>query len=166
MIYIPNRNNKALNIACVLLIIGVIVFGLSNFAHYPAVFQLLSLVAIVAGTQLLVRFVLCEYRYIIDDREDGNSSLVVIRKQGAREVKVCHISLSSVTAVGDDAICLVTCDARYNYCRNICAKGFDVCFSDGAKTSCVKLEADEAFLDALRKRCVGDAGFDDITFAM
>lgn len=166
MTYIPKKNNKALNIACALIIIGIIVFAMSNYIIYPALFQLISLGAIVAGVFLLTRYVLPEYRYIIDDREDGNSDLIVIKKQGSREIKVCHIALSAVSEVICEKYGRVKCDERYNYAVNIASDTVCVIFSDGDRTSCVMLEADAAFCDELKCRTGSSGTENDITFAM
>ncbi len=168
MRYVKEKNNKARNISAVLIVLSLAVFLLSNFAAYPALFQLLSLLTAVVGIQILVRYVLCRHVYIIDDRENGTSDLIVIKKQGRREEKVCHLSLSCVTHVflGDNK---KTGDIKihrsYNYAENIFPSIITLLYMDGDKTIAVKLEADEHFLDAIKQRMGGDAD-GGISFAM
>lgn len=168
MRYVKEKNNKARNISAVLIVLSLAVFLLSNYAAYPAMFQLISLFTAVVGIQMLVRYVLSQHVYIIDDHENGTSDLIVIKKQGRREEKVCHLSLSCVTHVfsGDNKEAEdIKIHRSYNYAENIFPDVITLLYADGEKTVAVKLEADERFFQAIRQRAGGSAD-GEITFAM
>ena len=84
MTYIPDKDGRARNIALSFIVFGVVLYGISNFISYGALFQVVAAVLLVAGVFTLVRYVLTDFVYIIDDLEDGNSDLVIIKKQGKK----------------------------------------------------------------------------------
>ncbi len=167
MRYIKEKNNKAKSISAALITLSLAVFVLSSLARYPALFQLISLFLAVVGIQMLVRYVLCEYVYIIDDKENGISDLVVIKRQGRREEKVCHLSLCCVTDVffGDNSPKNVKIHRSYNYAVNLFPNTITLMYADGDKTVAVKLEADEKFSEAIKQR-MGGSSDGEIAFAM
>ena len=166
MRYTPMKNQKGKIISLVLLIFGATVFGLSVLVEYSAVFQMIALGLIVGGIQILIRFVLCEHIYIIEDRDDGTSDFIVIKKQGSRETKVCHLSLSSVDNIYRRGEKQIKSDLRYNYSQNIGAVAYGMIYTDGNKTVEVIIEADERFAGALRERMGGDGTENSVAFAM
>ena len=151
MTYIPDKDGRARNIALSFVIFGVILYGISNFISYGALFQVVATVLLVAGVFMLVRYVLTDFVYIIDDLEDGNSDVVIIKKQGKKEVKVCHMSLSLAAGIykgrpKDKA------DAKYNYCQNINADTHVICFTDGGKSVQIVFEPGADFVRELSGR--------------
>lgn len=156
MTYIPKKDRKAQNISLALILVGITVFGLSGFVIYGVIFQVAGVAAIVAGVQILVRYVLTDHVYIIDDREDGCSDFVVIKRQGQREIKVCHISVFAIEDVYKRGERAVKSAKRYNYVQNLGAKPYAIRFRDGEDLNEVLIEADESFVCAIRERMGGD----------
>lgn len=173
MNYTPQKNKKAHRLSLLFVITGFVLMALSSILPYRALFQLISVVLIIAGVQLLVRFVLSDYRYIIDDRDNGTSDLIVCKKQGKNDVKVCHVTLSCIEDVykrvkgGNNNDRGSQIDRRYNYAQNLSADAYVVAFRDGEKRIEVILECDAAFVNAIRDR-IGNADGDETskTFAM
>ena len=164
MTYIPKREKKAQNMALLCIITGFVLTALSAWLPYSVVFQLISLAAVAAGVFLLQRYVLCEYRYIIDDREDGFSDLIVYKKQGRNDIKVCHISLLNVEDIYRHGEKTVESDSRYAYNQNPDTECYVLLVSEGGKNLEIIIESDAVFLAALRERIGGGGGAD--SFAM
>lgn len=166
MTFIPKKNKKAQNISLVLILMGIAVFALSGYVSYAAFFQIIAIGVIVAGVQLLVRYALTDYAYIIDDREDGGADFVVIRKQGKREIKVCHISLFAVTDTFRRGEKTVDSRKRFGYVQNLGAEPYVIVYCDGDSLTEVLIEADEKFISAIRERMGRDGGGEQNSFAM
>ncbi len=133
--------------------------ALSSILPYSAIFQIVAVILVGVGIQLLVRYVLSEFIYFIEDLENGSSELVIIKKQGSREVKVCHISLSSVVEIFPKGAKKVKSDNRFNYSQNLTDNARVMLTSDGNKTVEIIIEPDNAFLSALNKRVgLGELG--------
>lgn len=156
MTYIPRKNKKAQNISLALILVGVTVFALSGYVMYAAILQVVGVAAIVTGLQMLVRYVLTDHVYIIDDREDGCSDFVVIKRQGKREIKVCHISVFAIEDVCKRSERTVKSAKRYNYVQNLGAKPYAIMFRDGETLNEVLIEADDSFVSVMRERMGGD----------
>ncbi len=162
MVCIPKKEKKAqwLSFSCILS--GILLMGISSVIEYRVIFQLIAVILVVAGIQLLVRFVLSDYRYIIDDRDDGTAELFVYQKQGKRDVLVCRISLSSVVEMFTRGTKKAEVKARYNYTQNLGAVGHSLVFDDGDKCVEVIIEPDAEFINAINARIgvgEGDFGF-------
>jgi len=164
MTYIPKKDKKASNLSLALILAGIVIAAVSQFFPYRSLIQLAAIVPIVIGIQLLVRFSLSDLRYIIDDREDGNSDLIIYKKQGKREAKVCHISISNLIEAFPRGMKKVDSNNRFNYCQNMTDRIWVLWFRDGEKSLEVLLQPDEAFLEALKSRAAD--GEDHISFAM
>lgn len=164
MTYIPMPDGKAKKLAFLLIITGFLLMLFSSFLPYAAAFQAISFALIIAGVFLLQRYVLCEFRYIVDDRDDGSADLLVYRKQGRNDVKVCHVSLLNVTDIYKYGEKKDTKAARYAYNRNMTDDKYIVCVLDGERATEIILEPSDAFLAFVRERVGGGGG--DKSFAM
>lgn len=165
MTYIPKKTPTARRLSFLFLITGFFLMAMSSFLLSPAIFQLIAVLLLVAGLQILVRYMLSDYRYIIDDRDDGASDLIVCKRQGKKDVKLCHVSIFCIEAVkprqsGEKA------DRRYNYVQNPDAKAYSVLFSDGDRRCEVIIECDGSFADAITARMGGTGSGGGTTFAM
>lgn len=164
MNFIPTKNKKASNLSFGFIITGIILAAVSGFLVYSWLFQLIGVLISVAGIQILVRFVLTDFKYCIDDLDDGNSDFIVFKKEGRRDLKVCHISLSTAEKVIGSDKKEMTVSKRYNYVQNIGSPSASIIFLDGDSYIEVIIEYDERFISELKKRIgVGDGG---ISFAM
>ncbi len=136
----------------------------SGFLEYAWIFQLISASVIVAGIQLLVRFVLSDYKYCLEDLDDGSSDLIIYKAQGSKKIKVCHMSLSNAQKIirqGDRASDV---SKRYNYVQNIGCQSYSILFLDGDLWIEVIIEADSPFISEIERR-IG-TGDGNISFAM
>ncbi|MCI8388302.1 MAG: hypothetical protein HFE63_07565 [Clostridiales bacterium] len=160
MTYKPQQNNRSKNTAFVLLIGAVVVWAISSFVSVGGAFiQLAAIVIAVVGIQIFVRYSLSEFRYILEDDDDGDTSLLIYKRQGAREMKVCHVSLGKTVAVfklnsmPDFQKKYGTTSNRFNYCQNMGKDNMYVLiFRDGEKLIEVRFEPDEAFAAEMQKR--------------
>ncbi len=162
MVCIPQKEKKAQRLSFLFILSGILLMGISTVLLYRVVFQLISAILVVTGIQLLVRFVLSDYRYIIDDRDDGTAELFVYRKQGKRDILVCRISLSAVVENFTRGTKKADAKARYNYTQNLGAVGHSLVFDDGGKCVEIIIEPDAEFIDAINARIgigEGDFGF-------
>ncbi len=164
MTYIPKRDNKAKNLSLLSIITGFVLMLLSAVMPYSVVFQVLAFVLIIVGVFLLQRYVLCEYRYIIDDKDDGSADLIVYKNQGKNDVKMCHISLLNVTDICKFGEKAERGTARYAYNQNLTDNKYVIRTVDGERAIEVIIEPDEAFLSRLRERIGGGGG--TTSFAM
>ncbi len=156
MIFIPIKNNKALHIAILLLASGVISFLISTqFAYVPFLFQLAAIILLTFGIQILQRYHLSDFKYIIDDRDDGSSYFNVIKIQGKKEVTVCSIALDRCVYFGNLKDYAGKTVNSFDYKQNIGVEDNHVLiYKDISGLVIVKLEIDEAYAYALNDRVV------------
>ena len=162
MICVPKKEKKAQHLSFISILGGILLMGVSSVLGYKVVFQLIAAALIVTGIQLLVRFVLSDFRYIIDDRDDGSAELFIYKKQGRRDELVCRISLSRVTEFYERGTKKHDANMRYNYTQNLFAKGYSLIFADGDKNTEIIIEPDTSFINAINARIgvgEGDFGF-------
>ena len=162
MICVPKKEKKAQRLSFITILGGILLMGVSSVLGYKVVFQLIAAALVVTGIQLLVRFVLSDFRYIIDDRDDGSAELIVYKKQGRRDELVCRISLSSVTEFYERGTKKQDVNMRYNYTQNLFANGYSLIFADGDKNTEIIIEPDASFINAINARIgvgEGDFGF-------
>ncbi len=115
MHYSPPKDNRRLIALCApLLVSSFALFLVSNFLPYSSVFQAVSLILLVTFIFLNVRFALSLYRYQIE-----GTSLMVFRKQGRREEKLCDVELSSALALLSKEE-FKKAKPEYKLCYNFC----------------------------------------------
>lgn len=164
MSFIPKKNGKASKLSLLFMTAGIALFAFSSLFFHSLLFQLAAVVLSTAGIQFLVRFVLSDFKYVIDDLNDGNSDFIVYKTQGRNKIKVCHISLSSAEEILTGKSTASAADRRYNYVQNIFCDQSSIFFFDGDKRIEIIIEADSAFLDALKIRLGKGEG--NTSFAM
>ncbi len=154
MIYLPMKNNKALHVATLLLATGVISFLISTqFPYVPYLFQLAAIVLLTFGIQTLQRYHLSEFKYIIDDRDDGSSYFNVIKIQGKKEVTVCSIALDRCVYFGYANEYKDKTVNSYDYKQNVFVSDkYILIYKDISGPVTVKIEIDESFAAELDKR--------------
>lgn len=158
MTYVPKRDNKAKRLALLSVITGFVLMLLSVLMPYSVAFQVLAFVLVIAAVFLLQRYVLCEYRYIISDMDDGSADLIVCKKQGKNDVKVCHLSLLNVTDAAKYTGTPKKGSARYDYSQNLTDNKYVISAFDGDREIEVMLECDEAFARLISERSGGGGG--------
>lgn len=151
MSFIPKKNGKAAYLSLLFIITGIVLFALSGILSYAWLFQLAAVALFVAGIQILVRFVLSDFKYVIDDLDDGSSDFIVYKTQGKNKIKVCHISLSFAEEIYSGK-CKSDADRRYNYVQNTGTETVSIIFHDGDKKIEIIIESDNAFTDAIKAR--------------
>ncbi len=175
MTHKPTKQPAPRRISMLLILAGLL-FMLFSFSgiSYAGLVQIAALALLVAGLQLLNRWVLTDFIYEIEDRDDGLSDLRVYRVQGQKSVKVCDIALSRVTELlpldSDEYTAArgkigPRCDYRQN-----ASSGFALLYEDGGmpgngsgeKATEIRIEPDARFLAALRERiaAAGEASSD------
>ena len=159
MTYIPQMQGRAKHLSLLFTLTGFVLAMISEIFPYKSIFQLIALGLIVVGVQLLVRYVLTDFRYILDDKDDGTSDLIIYKRQGKREAKVCHVNMANVIDIFKKGEKQVPSNNRFNYCRNLTDEAWVILLRDGEKTTEVLIEPDAAFLGALQARAgTGEAG--------
>ena len=129
---------------------------------FSAVVQIAAIALMVVGLQILIRFGLSKFRYVLEDGDDGTTDLMIFKSQGSREAKVCHVALTKV-----EAIFKLTDEPefqkkygktsnRFNYCQNM-GKEFQtiLLFRDGENLIEVRFEPDKTMLEAIKSRIGG-----------
>ncbi|MBR6530709.1 MAG: hypothetical protein IKT43_04765 [Clostridia bacterium] len=115
MHHAPKKDNGKLIALCLpLIILSFILFFLSNLLPYKGLWQAAGGILLVIFLFLNLRFALALYRYQVD-----GTSLMVFRKQGKREEKLCDIELSSALALYNDEE-YKTKKPKYELCYNFC----------------------------------------------
>ena len=165
MTCIPKENKKARKISFVFMVFAVLLWMTSalDFA-FSAVVQIIAIALMVVGLQILIRFGLSKFRYVLEDDDSGDTDLLVFKTQGNREAKVAHVALSKVMALfkltdePDFQKKYGTTANRFNYCQNM---GKDaqwvLLFADGEKLIEVRFEPDEAMIQTINSR-IGQGG--------
>ncbi len=163
MIYAPKPDKKAKNLSLLFIITGFVLMLFASYIPYRAIFQAFAILIVSAGLFILVRYVLSEFRYIIDDRDDGNSDFIVYKKQGKNDVKVCHISLYNVEDIYRYGDKKVKSDNRYAYNQNMTDEKYVLLTKEGEKLIEIIIEPDKFFLQEIKKRAgVGRAEYNNL----
>lgn len=160
MTYCPTDDGKARKRSFIIMVFAVLLWMTSAFEfRFRAVVQLLAIALIVVGLQILTRYGLSQFRYVLEDGDDGDCDFMIFKKQGSREAKVCHVALSKVEEVfkltdepnfeekfGKTA-------NRFNYCQNM---GKDIqwilLFRDGESLIEVRFEPNDKMVSELVRR--------------
>ena len=154
MIYIPQKNNNALHIATILLALGMISFIVSTqFIYVPYLFQLAAIILLTFGIQLLQRYHLADFKYVIDDRDNGESYFNVIKVQGKKETMVCSIALSRCVYFGKPDEYKEKTVNSFDYRQNLKSKdNFVIIYNDYSGLVNVKIEINDSFSSELSAR--------------
>ena len=151
MVYTITKNNKALHIATVLLALGVISFIISTqFPFVPYLFQLAAIILLTFGIQTLQRYHLSDFKYIIDDKDDGRSFFNVIKTQGKKETMICSIDLCRCVYFGKPDNYKEKTVNSFDYRQNIGTKNYYVIiYNDYSGFVTVRIEANDTFAKEL-----------------
>ncbi len=154
MVYTIAKNNKALHISTVFLALGVISFIISTqFPFVPYLFQLAAIILLTFGIQILQRYHLSDFKYVIDDKDDGHSFFNVIKIQGKKETMICSIDLCRCVYFGIPDNYKEKTVNSFDYRQNIGAKDYCVIiYNDFSGLVTVKVEANAAFAKELDTR--------------
>ena len=173
MTCIPKENGKARKISFVFMVFAVLLWMTSALEFsFRAVVQIAAIALMVVGLQILIRFGLSKFRYVLEDDDSGDTDFLIFKAQGSREAKVAHVALSKVKAIlkltdePDFQKKYGTTANRFNYCQNM---GKDaqwlLLFSDGDNLIEVRFEPDEEMVAAINNR-IGTADVGGRGFAM
>ena len=173
MTYIPKENGKARKISFIIMVFAVLLWMTSAFEFaFRAVVQIAAIGLMVVGLQILIRYGLSKFRYVLEDGDDGTTDLMIFKSQGSREAKVCHVALTKVEAIfklidepefqkkyGKTA-------NRFNYCQNMGKENqWILLFCDGENLIEVRFEPNDAMVSEINKR-IGTTDVDGRGFAM
>ena len=163
MTCMPKENGKARKISFVVMVLAVLLWMTSalEFA-FRAVVQVVAIGLMVIGLQILIRFGLSKFRYVLEDDDSGDTDLLIFKAQGSREAKVAHVALSKVKALfkltdePDFQKKYGSTANRFNYCQNMGKEAqWVLLFADGEKLIEVRFEPDEAMISAINSRIGG-----------
>lgn len=152
--YVSVKEKNTSYFSFVMLLAGLVFFVMSDkFAIAPFILQLLGLVLIVFSVQLMQRYVLSSFVYIIDDNDDGTSLFTVVRIQGERKKVVCSLELNKCVYAGPLEKMTIKTKNSFDYKQNFFKKeSIVLVYFDGDENVLIKLEADESFGNALISR--------------
>lgn len=88
-------------IICGLFLLGAMLFlgAYHPEVPYPAVWQLLAMIAFVPAIFLLARFRLTHYTYRVEETEDGKIDFVIVETCGQRIRTVCRIGTDCIRSM-------------------------------------------------------------------
>ncbi len=152
--YKLERNNKTKYFSLLLLICGLVLFMLSsNLGITPFIVQIVSIALIVLAIQVLQRYVLSEFVYVIDDSEVGESILSIVRIQGKKKVTVCSIEFENCVFAGECSKFDKKLSNSFDYRQNLFdTQNFGIVYNNANDNIMIKLEPDQAFIDEILKR--------------
>ena len=137
-------------------------FGMINLAEIRSVWHLLFLGLAVADIYYLLRYFCSYYIYTVTD-EWGEPTLVIAHVQGRRLSTHCRLGLSNLvrlveipdasTPEGQKALAEFSAErARYVYLVTIGNAPSQILYGrEGGTRFAIRIEADAAFLDTIRK---------------
>ena len=163
--YRPTQKNK--NATWLVLALGLcallfLFFGMVNLADVRAVWHLCFLVLAERTIYLLLRYFCSYYVYTVTD-EWGEPTLVVLHVQGRRASTQCRLGLSHLLRLvevadprseeGQRALADFRAErARYSYLATVGAVATQILYGrEGGVRFAIRLEADDAFLDVIRR---------------
>ncbi|MBQ7820708.1 MAG: hypothetical protein IJ391_00300 [Clostridia bacterium] len=152
--YRPEKDKHSSYFSIILLICGLILFSLSGYLEIsPFIIQIISIAFIVFAIQVMQRYVLADFVYIIDDKDNGESLLNVIRVQGNKKITVCSVELENCVFAGDSDKFDKKLNNSFDYRQNFFNSGkFAIVYNDGGDNIMIKLETDEDFKKAINDR--------------
>lgn len=152
--YQPIKDKRSSYLSLFLLIGGLVIFMLSgSFTISPFIIQLIAIALIVLSIQIMQRYVLSDFTYIIDDKDGGESILNVIRTQGQKNVTVCSVSLSECIYAGASDKFDRKLNNSFDYRQNVFEDNkFAIVYLDGADNIMIKLELDDYTRDCVVQR--------------
>lgn len=171
MTYKPTASKKQRILSALFVVFSVAIWTLASLNYngyelpFKGLIQIAAITMMVCGIQLMVRYSLSEFRYILEDLDDGNTDFLVYKRQGERDVKVCHVSIGSVVALfkyGDEPDFQKKYGKtanRFNYCQNLGKENMYVLlYRDDDKLIEIRFEPDEAFVNAIKQRIPSQTG--------
>lgn len=145
MIFAPVKKTKKVSAVCLALVLAALTCLACRNLFFPSILQAAAAGFFGAFVLLFYRWVFSSYVYEIRDDE-----LIVTLVQGKRRIDVCRLALAQMTGIrpGREKIK----GKMYSYTVSLGTKEVStVLFDDGGETIALYLEADEAFLSALRQ---------------
>lgn len=152
--YASKKEKSSTSLALVLLVCGLIFFLLSEkFGVSPFIVQLIAIALIVFAVQVIQRYVLSSFIYIIDDSDNGSSLFTVVKVQGKNRTTVCSVELEKCLYAGDSDKKGVKTTNTFDYRQNILSKDkFVLVYDSGRENVLIRLEADDTFKSAVMCR--------------
>ncbi len=149
----PNKEKTSAVIALVAVIVGILFFAISAYLRIPPIIsQVFGIALIVFGVQIMQRYVLSDFTYIIDDKDGEDSVLNVVRTQGKNSITVCSVSLYRCVYIDDVEKYGKKADNSFDYSQNLKANKLVLIYNDDGKNIMIKLEVDENFKRQLLSR--------------
>ena len=157
-----NKNATVLVLALGLSALLFLFFGMINLASLRSVWHLCFLALAVAAIYVLLRYFCSYYVYIVTDQW-GEPTLVVSHVQGRRASTQCRLGLSNLLRLvevddpaseeGVSALAEFRAErARYAYLATVGSTKTQILYGrEGGVRFAIRLEADAAFIDVIRR---------------
>lgn len=152
--YVSKKEKSSASLAIVLLICGLVFFLLSEKLGVSTfIIQLVAIALIVFAVQVIQRYMLSSFIYIIDDSDNGSSLFSVIKAQGKNKTTVCSVELEKCLYAGERDKNGIKTTNTFDYRQNILSKDkFVLVYDSGRENVLIRLEADEQFKSAIMCR--------------
>ncbi len=160
MEYIPPKGTKGKRLSVVLLVIACV--GLIGAAlldiQYRVFYQLIAFIVYIFSFELLNRYYLTSFRYVIDDK-----NFIITKRMGKRVQTVCNLSLSTLIDIEKTPQTKEEKEAfrnrfrrspiRYNYCQSLQPKtSYRIFFEFNGKVAEIAFEPNEAMVLCIREK--------------
>lgn len=134
-------------ISLLLSVTGLLFFLISSFVNiYPYLFQLIGLAFLVFAIQIMQRYVLSDFVYIIDDHDNGDSFLNVIKIQGGKKTTVCSVSLIKCIFADDYDKITLKPDNSFDYRQNVFSQNkYALLYNENEDNILITLEVNDSF---------------------
>jgi len=150
---VPKKRKNA-HISIALLALGLMFFHLSSIIKiYPYILQVTGLAFLILAIQIMQRYVLSDFVYVIDDYDNGDSVLNIIKVQGNKKITVCSVSLVKCLYSDDYEKIALKPDNSFDYRQNVLSHNkFALIYHENDDIILIKLEADDEFIGAISSR--------------
>jgi hypothetical protein len=150
VIFLPPPNKRQTDTAIFACCAAAVAFYLTGNLGAPLrwLWQLASVMAVVLMILFVTRYQFTQHKYVL---EDGD--LIVVKIQGKKEQKVCHLSLTCLVGIlsQEEYQAKKKSSQCYNYLQNIVPTSQSILhFEDGRDSLLILLETDDSFLQALK----------------
>lgn len=171
MEHIPPKGKKGKRLSIVFLVISCLgLIGASVLdIGYRLFYQLIAVGVYIFSFELLNRYYLSSFRYVVDDK-----NFIITKRMGKRTQTVCSLSLSTLLAIEktpktkeekeEFRLHSPKASIRYNYCQSMQPKiSYRIFFEFNDKIASVEFEPDEAMVLYLKgKVCAKKAAEENI----
>lgn len=160
MEHIPSKGTKGKRLSVVLLVISCV--GLIGAAlldiQYRVFYQLIAVIVYIFSFELLNRYYLTSFCYVVDDK-----NFIITKRMGKRVQTVCNLSLTTLIDIEKAPQTKEEKQAfrkrfglvpiRYNYCQSLQPKiSYRIFFEFNGRTAEIAFEPSEEMVFCIREK--------------